>query len=404
MTLSLPAAATIGADLKTRVLITAFTFPPKTNGVANAAYVHARIMQELGCEVDVITSGETCSRNMENGISVARFPVTGQGHLLSPSRGAVGELKAFLEQNRWDIAFMHCWQAWNTNVLMTFFASSVRNEKLVLVSHGISTNSDTYPFPLNWVRRFLWWPYRHFCVPKYLRLLDRLVILWDHIDEDRFLDHKIARGMSVPVTVIPNVARYDSAAQRRPNLNCTDAELEKGFILSVGNYSEEKNEAFVLEAYRLSRRTDMPIIFVGHQFNGYSRRLEGLAREWGLTKVQFCERLTKEEIDWLYARAVLFLSGSKTECQPLVVLDSLASGTACISTDVGCVRSLGCVWVVATVAGMAQGIETLLGDAGRRELLASQGLKLSENEFYLSSTRMKWSNLLSQLAPHCETE
>lgn len=355
-------------------------------------------MRELGCEVDVITHGDTISRVDSQGLSVMYFPVTGKGHLLSPHRGAVKELNAFLDKNRWDVIFMHCWQAWNTNCVMEFFSGAERDEKLVLVSHGISTNSiNTHTFPLNWLRRFIWWPYKTFTVPKFLCLIDRLVVLWDHCDDDRFLDNKIAVQMSVPVSVIPNIARFDPTLLRRPDLKFTEEQLAGGFILSVGNYSNEKNERLVLEAYKLSGMTQIPLIFVGHQLNSYSSKLQKQADKWALGNVQFCERLSKEEIDWLYSHALLFLCGSRTECQPLVILDSFASGTACISTNVGCVRSLGCVLIAADIENMAEQVRFLLQNTFKRNELAVCGLELHRKKFSLAAAKNKWGQLLTQL-------
>lgn len=386
--------------MKPHVLISAFTFPPVSNGVANAAYIHAKIMQELGCKVDVVTSGDTVSRDKQDGLSVARFPIAGKGHLLSPHRGAIKELHAFLAEKHWDIVFMHCWQTWSTNCLLDYFAAMPRFEKLILVSHGLSTNTNIHPFPLNWIRHILWWPYRQYTVPKYLRLLTDLVVLWDHYDDDRYLDHAIARRMGIPVEVIPNAARYDPLKVKQPALQFTDEELAGGFILSVGNYSVDKNELFVLDAYRRSGMIDIPLIFVGHQLNGYAAKLERHARHWNLRKVQFCERLAKEEIDWLYKHAVLFLYGSKTECQPMVILDCLASGTPCLSTDVGCVKCLSGVNIVSSVEEMAFQLQALLQDAIQRVELARQGLCLYDKEFSLSSVRNKWKLLLVQLSPY----
>lgn len=389
---------------KPRILISSFTFAPQSNGVANAAYAHTKIMQELGCEVDVITFGDSVSQDNHEGLLVSRFPVYGKGHLLSPCRGTIKELHNYLNENSWDVVFMHCWQAWSTNCLVDYFSANPRTEKLILVSHGISTNSNTHRFPLNWIRRFLWWPYRVFTVPRYLRLIDNLVVLWDFCDRDRFLDHALARSTGTPVSVIPNLARYNPLAIRRPVLRFSDEELAGGFILSVGNYSDDKNELFVLEAYKRSQMTDIPLVFVGHRHNRYSEKLKRLAQQWGLSKVQFCEQLAKNEIDWLYKYALLFLCGSRTECQPMVILDCLASETACISTDVGCVNSFGCVLVVSDVEEMASGIRTLLLDSTQREKLISQGTELYKTNFCHSSVRNKWEHLLTKLLPHPESK
>lgn len=383
--------------VKLHVLISAFTFPPARNGVANAAYAHAKIMQELGCEVDVITAGDTVAQSNENGVKLARFPVAGKGHLLSPSRGAIKNLHKYLSENHWDIVFMHCWQTWSTNCLVDYFSKMSRTEKLVLVSHGISTNSDIHSFPLNWIRRFLWLPYCQFAIPKYMRLLTRLVVLWDHYDNDRFFDHELARRLGTPVNVIPNVSPYNPLKVKRPSLRFTDEELAGGFLLSVGNYSNEKNELFVLDAYKQSRMIDVPLIFVGHQRNHYSAKLEKLTRHWGLNRVQFCEGLDKTEIDWLYKHATLFLYGSKTECQPMVILDCLASKTAYLSTDVGCVRFLVGTNVVTSPEAMAIQLRSLLGDPHQRENVTQQGFSLYEQEFSFSSVKGKWELLLNEV-------
>ncbi|MBJ6801939.1 glycosyltransferase family 4 protein [Geomonas sp. Red259] len=361
------------------------------------------MLRQLGCRVEVVTAGERLSQGEENGLQVVRFPVRGQGHLLSPSRGAVSDLRAFLAQGSWDVVFTHCWQAWNSNEVLDFFGGADRAEKVVLVSHGLSTDSDSRPFPLNLVRRLIWWPYRRFRVPRYLRRLDRLVLLWDHQDRDRFLDHLMARELGVPVAVVPNVARYDAVAARRPALALGADELAGGFMLCVGNYSKEKNEAFVLEAYRLSGKKHLPLIFVGHRRNPYCRVLEHTAREHGL-RVEFCTGLDKHEIDWLYREASLFLFGSRTECQPLVVLDALASGTPCISTDVGCVSSLGCVTVVRSPEEMAAQIRLYVSDPELRRERGEQGRALADREFSLSACGAKWGRLMNDLGAPGATE
>lgn len=382
---------------KPRILISTFTFPPESNGVANAAYTHARIFQEIGCELDILTSGEKFSHEQIDGMTVTRLPIYGNGHLLNPCRGKLEDLDLFLKEKQWDIVFTHCWQAWNTNLILEFFSTNQRPEKLVLVSHGVSTNTNYNNFPLNFIRRILWLPYRLFKIPKYLKMLTYLIVLWDHYDKDRFLDNLLAKKYKVPIKIIPNVARYDSNNIIQPQLSLSKDELEGGFLLSVGNYSKEKDEFFVLDAYRISNAIDVPLIFVGHRHNNYSSMLMRYAHKWNLKRVRFCENLAKEEIDWLYKRALLFLTGSKTECQPLVILDSLASYTPYISTDVGCTKKLAGGLTVKTSEEMANTINFLLNNPFKIRKLAIQGHYLYEKEFCFSSVKEKWNAALLQL-------
>src|SRR5688572_14619271 len=113
-------------------------------------------------------------------------------------------------------------------------------------------------------------------------------------------------------------------------------------LLSIGNYSYAKNERFVLDAYTASRERNMPLVFVGQEENAYLRSLRKSARRRKLGHlVFFFHGLSKQQINWLYNHARLFLTGSRTECQPLVVLDAMAAGVPFISTDVGCVSQQG---------------------------------------------------------------
>lgn len=380
---------------QSRILISTFTYPPADNGVANSVYLQAQMILRLGYSVDVLTAGSTYTESKENNVSVIRFPVTGRGRLLSPHKGAISELNSYLSKHSWDIVLMNCWQAWSTNCLIDYFIKHLRKERLYLISHGVSTNSNYHVFPLNLIRRILWWPYKAFAIQKYLRLITGLVVLRDYYDNDRFFDYKKARQLHVPVKIIPNVARFNPNKLKRPSIRFSDKELASGFILSVGNYSHEKNEFFVLKAYKDSRLTDIPFIIVGHKYNGYSAKLMDYANKWKLSNVHFCERLSKEEIDWLYKHATIFLYGSKIDCLPMVILDSLASKTLCISTDVGCVRSLDGVVIVASIEEMALQLRYYYANQVHRNIKTDQAYDLYDREFRFSSVLNKWDQLLT---------
>ena len=356
-------------------------------------------MRDLGCDVDVVTPGRVTSLTREDGISVARFDITGQGHLLGCRRGDRATLAEYLAGRRWDLVIAHCWQAWTTNALLDYFLKHRRTEKLVLVSHGISTRTNVHSVPLSWLRRFLWLPYEKIAVPRYLTALDRLVVLWERRDDGRFYDQSIAANRGVQIRPIPNVATYEPEELVHPRELCGRVGPADGFLLSVGAYSRLKNERFVLDAYRRSRLPDVPLVFVGQEPNRYLSGLERLAREWRLHNVHFCHGLEKPEINWLYHHATLVLSGSRTECQPISVLDALSAQKPCISTDVGCVAQLDGVVVVQNVGQMAAEISRLRSDPSARAELAERGHAMFTRQFTRQAAQTRWALLLQELIP-----
>lgn len=149
-------------------------------------------------------------------------------------------------------------------------------------------------------------------------------------------------GVPVPVRVLP--FGLDAADFERPLVSNPRAELgieERYLLLFVGRLVEEKNVGFLLRAFRilLERRDDVRLVIVG---DGPGRGdLQELAVELGIQhKTTFCGYLPREKVIDLNRQADLFVFGSKTESQGLVILEAMMAGTPAVAVDAAGVRDI----------------------------------------------------------------
>lgn len=139
---------------------------------------------------------------------------------------------------------------------------------------------------------------------------------------------------SVPITAIPtgiDLSFYEQADQNwlRAKLNIPEQER---IILFVGRLTAEKNPLLVLQAFaKISAQTPgTHMIFVG---NGSEKtRLEAWTKERNLSKiVHFTGSIDAQHVADSYTAADLFLFGSTTETQGLVLGEAMAGGTPVVA-------------------------------------------------------------------------
>lgn len=180
---------------------------------------------------------------------------------------------------------------------------------------------------------------------------------------------------------------------------------KKKFILSVSNYSHDKNQLFVLEAYYLSN-TKRELIFVGSEQNKYYYKLlkfkERLDKVYGYKNVLFITNESREITLKRFDNAFLFLFASKHEKYPTVISESMSSGLPYISTNVGIVKHLKGGIVVNSIKEMSKAINNLEQDEDLYMELADLGRKYStdtmnfENSMNLFLSKINELNQVSE--------
>lgn len=345
-----------------KILITTPTYPPFNTGLGNAAQRQAAVLVANGFSVVVATSGERRGQRQDEdtGVLVEEFDVKGADSWLNPICGDAASYVSFLVESDFDIVLMNAWQTWSTDICFKYWGDIPG--KKVLYSHCLSTNLFFREEPLKSLVRYLLWRPYFFRVKNFLKKLDGLIVLAPEGCDSRFDDVRIATGLGIPIYVVPN-ALSDDAVQYLdvplPGIECRNQ------ILSVGSYDWQKGHDFVLRTYAMSSAKNLiPLKIFGQKFTSYTDKLKNQATQLGIQEhfLHFYEGVSGKDLLEEYRKSLAFVYGSRTECQPLVILDAMASGTPFVSRATGCIASLPGGYAVASEKLAAANLDRLLGD------------------------------------------
>ncbi len=384
-----------------RILIATPTFPPFADGVAVATWQHAVAFASDGHRVIVATKHhpKRASEQPYPGILLREFRVGGSCNPLVGLSGECDLYRRFVLETPLDVAFFHCWQTWTTGLVFDLLPRLAY--KRVMVSHGVSANvrygwPRSIPAWLGW-RPFVWWT-----LPNALRKFDRIVLLSDRVDRDRFLDGYLIRRLGLRNSlVIPNGADLDAHRSVRGGFRAEYGISQRLLLLCVGKYDELKNEQAVARAVLESGVSDAMLVLIGPEMNAYVERLR---HRWKKTvphdrnlRLLCLTGLDRVAIANAYTDSDLFLSASRSECFPLVILDAMASATPFVSTDVGCVRDLDGGVTVSRLADMPSAIRCLAEDASLRKELGRRGQRACGERFSWAAVGQQYIRLLGEL-------
>jgi len=388
-----------------KVLITTFTYPPQRSGVAHVVEAHATGLVRMGHQVTV-ASGDisgASDESIRDGVRVCRFSVNGNGRWLRGGyEGDVDRYQEFIQSGDWDILICHCWNIWSTDLAVKVF-DNVECPK-VLVSHGsLGRNKWSVKGLINWLD---WLPYKS-GMPNFIRRFNHVVLLTDMQNSDRFYDHQLMHKMKYEShSVIPNGInpdRYTNAEGKSKSVRETYGINEKLMILYVSNYTDGKNQRLALESFTKAELEDAVLVFIGSEINDYAREcMKGIsASSKTMENILFLERLSQADIASFYCAADIFLFTSSTECQPMVILEAMASGTPFLSRDVGCVREFPGGVVVQDDLELSDAIQQLANDVSQRETLCVEGENAIGSHYRWDVVIKKYNALINEL---CSSE
>lgn len=363
-----------------RILLTSPTFPPFNSGLGNAAAQQAASLLKTGHDVVVATGGETrCSRR-DRGIRIEEFVLTGADSVLQPIKGDSEGYIDFLRSTPWDVVLLNAWQNWATDLALQNI--QIISGRKFVYSHCISTNIFFPHRPLRSLIRYLAWRPYWWRLPSHMKRLDGLIFLASGGSDSRFDDLELARKYGVPFHVVPNSLSPVAAMMLERPPQPFDV---RDRIIAVGSYQWQKGFDFVLQAYAASRaRHQFPLHLYGQKHSSYSATLMSLVARLGLPEgsVVFHEGVSGEALLSIYRQARLLLSGSHTECQPLVLLDANATGTPFIARTTGCVACMAGGIGVRSPQEMAFNIDAVAYGSEAWQVLAEAGRRAARDIYH----------------------
>jgi glycosyltransferase involved in cell wall biosynthesis len=219
-------------------------------------------------------------------------------------------------------------------------------------------------------------------------------------DLDRFFDHLIANATGYRrVTVIPNGSDPDRMNAATDEFRHRYGLENKLIVLNVANYSDRKNQEFAVKAFARAALPNAALVCIGSEFNGYSQRVQRIAREVSVAdRVLLLERVSRELTFSAFKHCDVFVLSARAETQPVVIVEAMSCGKPWISTDTGCVRDFSGGYVVRRVPEMAERLLRLAADPVLRASLGAQGRKACLESYTWEKVGQRWEQLLAQLA------
>lgn len=145
------------------------------------------------------------------------------------------------------------------------------------------------------------------------------------------------------------------------------------------------------------------LTMVGPELDGSMKACKELARKYQLDKnITFTGKLSKKEWTVLAEDADIFINTTKSDNQPVSVIEAMALGIPIISTNVGGIPYLiengvnGKLVNVGDTHAMMNAVEELMQDKNLTEQFSTNGRKLAET-FDWEIIKQKWKQLLSKL-------
>jgi len=378
-----------------QILLTSPTYPPFNSGLGNAVAQQAVFLADSGHHVVVATGGAERSSREDLGVRVETFVLRGADSWLQPIRGDVAGYIDYLKNNDWDVMLFNAWQNWATDIALHHL-SDLPGRKFVY-SHCLSTNVFFRHQPFSSLMRYLAWRPYWWRLPCVMRRLDGLIFLADCGCDSRFDDLQLAKRKAIPFHVVPNAL---SPAAALALARGAAQQSARDRLIAVGSYQWQKGFDFVLRAYAASSALNkIPLHFFGQEFSAYGEKLRQHAGSLGVDPAYLVlqEGVTGERLQTEYRRAHLVLSGSHTECQPLVLLDASACATPFVARATGCIGGMPGGVVVRDGQEMAQQIDALCEDQPRWLALSEAARSAAETLYHPDAVGKQLANVLGNI-------
>ncbi|MGR5540574.1 glycosyltransferase family 4 protein [Vibrio campbellii] len=347
----------------------------KNNGVGFACSNNVKSLIKTGYDVTVYT---------DKAGSVSLFGEK----VIVISEDKSRTLHCIISDENPDLLIAYCWHTW---CVKTLYKVSKNNKKIktCIMSHGTARRVK-YNFKSR-IYSMRWFFYNQF-IKKNIKEIDLLVVLSDKKDTDRFEDNliydsivtnkcrKVTIGNTVPDHFFKNKLSFPRKKQ----------------IVHVGAFTSLKNEKEILNAFLESNLDEFSLILIGKEDNEYLRIMKNTLKNTG-KKVLFKVGIEHKEIIDIVSQASIVALSSKSECQPISLIESLSKGTPFVARNTGCISEYKGGVVYDNYEGLRRALDRLmideeylkkLSDTGYEYCLDFHSESKNQNEFISEVARL----------------
>lgn len=386
-----------------KILVATFSFPPYMDGVSSSSSAMVAGFREMGWEVDVAT-GYSFPRRSQlewHGAQIYEFDITGNGHPKHPFAGDLKKYQAFLVCGDWDVVIIHSY-AWPLYLALEKFSCMPSRKILVSHGHNVLRWDKVAKFPWG-LGSILWAIYQTLRMCNWIFRFDRVVYLSEYSDLQAFFDHSVAKFLGYPgLSVIPNGVELKERAHLPMKFRRDfDIGPEQIVFLCVANYNYIKNQGFALRSFRMAAIPNSVLVFIGSEFNDLSKQFQNEDKipssKGQPSRVIWLEKQDRETTLSAIASCDIFILSSKSEAQPIALMEAMRESKPWIACNVGCISEMQGGVCVKTEQEMAQQMIHLASDKKLRTKLGKQGRQAVDITYNLKHYIDSYCKLISEV-------
>ena len=363
-----------------RIMFAVPSYWPSQDGVSHITGYLAQGLAERGHVVFVLTSmgngglQELPEYEAHEGVQITRMRIYTRWPLRiygRDERSTSDAYRKYIREFNPDILVIVCSQTWTLDWIKQDLDKL--HCKKIFYSHGYSLWKEKYPYGEKLRARNFWgvWElYRckkyYDTLYKYIQKFDRAIYLSEQSNSYAYAVKYHLQNGKVLENAIDDRFFADEMRDRYATANRDEIKY-----LFVANYTENKNQEMLIEAYGAAKIGKSQLILVGFEENNYYYSLEEkrkrILQGQDQKEIALYTHLSREQVIDLYRSCDIFVCSSKSETWSIVAHEAAAAAMPIISTNVGVYCDIPKACIVENVEQMTDKMEHLYYDGESRK-------------------------------------
>lgn len=264
---------------------------------------------------------------------------------------------------------------------------------LRLMGKKVITVTDTFPginwFPKNKFVKIIMWLYARVIGLPLLKISNKIVLLHEDLEN-------VAKKYRLPYSVIHNGVDIDIIQKAQPieSLNLKN----KIKVAYIGRLESVKGYTDLLKVAEKITKINKDVVFY---FVGNSIGKEDIIEKYQSNQIIFLGH--REDVASILKSSDIFALTSYSEGLPNSLMEAMAAGLACISSNVGGVKILlkndanGLTYKAGDLKELENKLIILIKDPALRKRIGDQASKTIRDSFSLDSTAMQYERLFQEM-------
>ena len=334
-----------------------------------------------------------------NGVNIVEFGITGNSvrGISEEKEGEVARYIDFVRKGNFDIMMNYAAQQWTVDCIMPYVHQLPFPSVLAPCGFSGLYNPEYSEYFVK--------------LPDYLRTYSAHIL---HSAEYR--DAQFYKENNIPFTVITNAASENEFSVQSPFDFRKRHGIDKSIpmLLTVGSHTGLKGHRLVIESFRQADIGRAVLVVIGNTVGKDNclidckrRAIRSYLYSLGKKRVLVLDP-PRDEVVAAYQAADLFVFGSNIECSPLVLFESIASGTPFLATNAGNSSEIaqwseaGIIveseekengYVYTTREKFARAIEQMFSDRKKLVIMSEKGKQRWSEHFTWKIVAERYENL-----------